>query len=324
MRNITVCLALFMIISGCSQSCTYSPLNTRVSETLSLTRGRGGHSAGVIEGRLLVAGGTDWSEDHKTKFWLDDSQFLIDGQWHDGPELPHALAYAACGYDDSGIYLAGGTDGKTNSRKLLRLTSLNGEWEQLADLPVTLCSGAGALYNGKFYAGFGWIDGKVSNDMYVFDTKVPSQGWRVCRAMPGAKRAFPAMTVCKDYLYLFGGMSQDNDGMIVYNDSYRFSPENNQWQKLPDLPWKGYGCDAATVDDRYILIAGRADGQISKDIYLIDTEDFSMQTVGQLVIQSTTAPLIKVDVNEFWFLGGEPDSNKNRTSIISSIKFERD
>lgn len=49
-----------------------------------------------------------------------------------------------------------------------------------------------------------------------------------------------------------------------------------------------------------------------------------MNEVGHLVIPSVTAPLIKVVDEYFWLVGGEPDSNKNRTGKVSVIEVGKE
>ena len=48
-----------------------------------------------------------------------------------------------------------------------------------------------------------------------------------------------------------------------------------------------------------------------------------MKEVGHLIIPSATAPLIKVNEKPLLgWLGGEPDSNKNRTEKVSVIEIK--
>jgi hypothetical protein len=90
---------------------------------------------------------------------------------------------------------------------------------------------------------------------------------------------------------------------------------------MEDLPYQGYAWTCKAVDERHILITGRADGTIHKQIWIYDVEDLSITEVGELVIQSATAPLIRVSHDTWWLVGGEPDSNKNRTDKVSIIKI---
>jgi N-acetylneuraminic acid mutarotase len=160
--------------------------------------------------------------------------------------------------------------------------------------------------------------------MWAINVKQVDAKWKRCNDLPGPKRAFPALAACGKYLYLFGGMCTDpnNGSQIVMQDSYRYDPKKDIWTRLKDLPWKGYAWSASSIDESHVILAGRADGQIHKDIYLIDITDMSTRIIGESVIQTTTAPLITLAKNEYWLIAGEPDSNKNRTNKITTIIFK--
>jgi N-acetylneuraminic acid mutarotase len=195
-------------------------------------------------------------------------------------------------------------------------------WNALPSLPAAAASGSGALLNGVLYVTCGWTDQGISNQIWSLDVSQPNTDWLPCQILPGPKRAFPALTACGDYLYLFGGMSPDpnSDPLGVLQDAYRYNPQEDTWLRLKDLPCKGYGWSASPIDKDHVLLTGKADGKISKDIYLIDVRDMTATQIGQTVIQTTTAPLVKVKSDEFWLIAGEPDSNKNRTNRITAIK----
>lgn len=293
-----------------------------ITEAPCLPRGRGGHAAGVVNGQVVVVGGTDWSLDHAEKFWLRDSIVLIDGFWQPGPSLPHPVAYTMYASDRTGLYMAGGTDGTTDLNTVYYLADAqNSVWKQLASLPSAMVSGSGAILNGKFYVTCGWNNQKLSNSMWVLDIRDPKARWQPCRSLPGAERAFPALAACGNYLYLLGGMSPNGNSLNVLQDFYQYSPKNDVWVRLKDLPWKGYGWAAYSTDKNHLLLAGKANGTISNGIYVLNVKINSTMQIGQTIIQTTTAPLINVRPNEYWLIGGEPDSNKTRTSVITSITF---
>jgi N-acetylneuraminic acid mutarotase len=108
------------------------------------------------------------------------------------------------------------------------------------------------------------------------------------------------------------------------NDIYRYNQETDEWTRLKDLPLKGYAWVAQAVDDNFILLTGRADGNIHSGIWILDLRNSSMKEVGSLITSSTTAPLVKVGENRWWLIGGEPDANKNRTGVISVIRLYAD
>ena len=76
------------------------------------------------------------------------------------------------------------------------------------------------------------------------------------------------------------------------------------------------------VDSKHVLLAGRANGQIYDGIWLVDLPDLSTRLVGHAFVPTATAPLVHVRSGEWWLIGGEPDSNKNRTPRVAIIRTE--
>lgn len=294
-----------------------------VTEGVSLPHNwaRGGHAGGLINGNIIVAGGTNWSEDKTTKFWLNSSAVFKDGSWIEGPELPKPLAYPMYGYDDSGLYVAGGSnDGISVSKDVYMLHSLKDEreWRVLPQLPEAVSYGAGVVFKGKFYVTCGSLGNEQTNKMWCLDINHIENGWTECKPVPGIGRMFPAFVACGEYLYLIGGLEEISP-LKPLNDIYRYYPVKDEWTRLKDLPLKGYAWVSQPIDDNHFLLTGRADGSIYDGIWIVDLENSSMQEIGNLVIPTATAPLVEVADKCFWLIGGEPDANKNRTEKVSVI-----
>jgi len=306
---------------GLSPSLKY-PANVRRGISLPDGWGRGGHIGGLVEGKITVAGGNNWSKDKTSKLWLSDAAVFSNGQWVRGPALPKPVAYAMYAHDASGLYFAGGTeDGKSASRDVYRLRSVEAgkTWEPLPKLPFGIHSGAGAILNGKFYVCTG-NTGKADTDkMFVLDLRESKGQWQECRPVPDGKRMLTSLVACGKYLYLMGGLSNG----LSLTDAYRYDPDNNQWKKLNDLSIKGYAWVAESVDSNHLVLTGRADDSkpfsIHTGIWIVDVNDMSVRKSGELIEASTTAPLIRVKDKQWWFVGGEPDSNRNRTGVVSVI-----
>ena len=117
--GILLVCALTLVLSGCShavvsaESVTSRQLAFSVVEGPPLPQGRGGHAAGMVDGRLFVIGGNRWNDDRTEKVWHPDSLILRDGQWQPGPSLTHPLAYPAFCQVGRSVVLAGGSNGKT-------------------------------------------------------------------------------------------------------------------------------------------------------------------------------------------------------------------
>lgn len=302
------------------------PFSCKVTKGVSLSEknDRGGHMGGIIDNTIVITGGTRWSEDKKEKHFLNNTLILNNHTWKEGPQLPIPMAYSMYGYDDTGLYIAGGTcDGETMLKNvyLLRSIQKGATWERLPDLPEALGYGAGVIMNSKFYISGGKLNnGESSNRMWSLDLNDVNSGWIESQSMPGNARHLHAMATNGINLYVIGGLVE-GASLNPLNDIYEFNCKENSWKRLNDLPVKGYAWAAQPVNKTKILLTGRADGKVHKDIWIIDLEGMLAYQIGDLIIQSTTAPLIKVWNNEWWLVGGEPDSNKNRTKEISIINI---
>jgi len=302
------------------------PFTCTISQGPPLPRewARGGHAGGIVNGSVVVAGGTEWSKDKTTKYWLKNSAVFLDERWVKGPDLPKPLAYSMYAHDSSGLYIAGGTvDGNSMSADVYVLNSLKeGEgWKSLPQLPEEISSGAGAILNGKFYVTCGSFGTENTNRMWVLDIHDPGSNWHECQPVPGVVRVFPSLVTCKKYLYLIGGLEKTSP-LKPLQDIYRYHPDKDEWIRLKDLPIKGYAWVSQPIDNNNLIITGRADGSIHKGIWIIDLRDMSMKKVGNLESPSTTAPLVNISENQWWLIGGEPDTNKNRTEKVSVINLE--
>lgn len=285
---------------------------------------RGGHIGGLVQGKIIIAGGTKWSNDKASKFFLDDSFVFDNGEWSPGPLLPIPLSYSAYAHNRQGLYVAGGTsDGVSKSKKAFFLSSLqkDAEWQKLPDLPEALSFGAGAILNNMFYVVGGDTNKGNTGKMWVLDINNYNKGWVECKSLPGRSRILHSFVACGEYLYLLGGLAQISP-LIPLSDVFRYDPEDNDWTQFNHLPIKGYGWVSQSANENKLLLTGRADGTVHNGIWMINTENMSMKEIGSLIIQSTTAPLVTVSENEWWLIGGEPDSNKTRTGEVSIIKLK--
>lgn len=74
------------------------------------------------------------------------------------------------------------------------------------------------------------------------------------------------------------------------------------------------------MDGSRVLLASCAEGRIRPDIWLLNLKHVTSEKVGNAIIQTTTAPLLRIGDGEWWLLGGEPDSNRHRTPIVTRIR----
>ncbi|HEV2295432.1 MAG TPA: kelch repeat-containing protein [Tepidisphaeraceae bacterium] len=298
-----------------------------MSEGPALPAGRCNHAGGVVGGWPVVVGGTAWSADRKTKHWLKDSLVFSDGKWSPGPPLPHAVSEPMFASDNSGVYIAGGRRGAAETNDAVyRLSNVGGQlgWQTLARLPVTRTAGAAGIIDGRFIVTCGSTNDVPTNRTWALDITSGDATWRDCAPLPGPPRMYPAVAICGKFLYLFGGMRPTEEpaqsGMEVFKDVYRYDLKADVWERLPDLPTRGYCWAASAIDDESVVLAGRADGAIHDDVWHVNLSDMRVQGVERLTLRSTCAPLVRIDPNTWWLIGGEPDSLKTRTEKVTVIK----
>jgi hypothetical protein len=304
-----------------------------VEEGPRLPQGSGSHSGGVVDQHIVVVGGELWNADRTVKSYLNETLVIRDGKWTADTKLPIPLAESAYASDGNSLYLAGGVKGKQKEDETDNVYKLS--WrddhvqiEQLTSLPTTISGPVGEILNGNLYVACGYVNGAESSRMYCLNLSDPAAGWKELAPLPAAGRGFPALAACGDYLYLMGGLggnegdSNDTVHQRTLSDIYRYDPKSNTWTVLGNLPVGGYCWNASAIDSTHLLLAGRADGVMHDDIWIVGVSPLSAQLVGHCVVAADCAPLIRVNDNTWWLVGGEPDMNKHRTDRVSVISLK--
>lgn len=280
---------------------------------------RGGHAAGFVQKNLVITGGCNWTNDKSQKIWLNETLIFKDEKWTPGPTLPERLSYSAYACDDSALYLLGGKNAQGLSASVYGLDDTKGYWKTLPDLPRPVSGSAAVILNSKLYVATGETGDGNSKAMHVLDLK-KRDAWKKCTEVPGSPRCFPALTALNDKLYLLGGLSNP---FVPLKDAIEYDPATDQWTQLDDLPIKGYCWNASPVNDKQLLLTGRADDSetgIHRGVWLADLTDMSCRRVAETLVPAATGTLVSMAPGEWWMIGGEPDSNQNRTSVVTVIR----
>ena len=80
-----------------------------ISEGPRLPLGRGSHAGGIIDGHVVVIGGTSWNAEGTQKTFHDDGVIFDGNAWQPGATISmSSLAEGAYASDGQALYLAGG------------------------------------------------------------------------------------------------------------------------------------------------------------------------------------------------------------------------
>ena len=143
----------------------YNPRTNTWRSCMSLDQRRHGAVAGVVGGRLVVAGGHDGVRE------LTSVEAYTPTGWTPLPPLPHAAGYATACVLNGRLYVMGGWG--CNKLQVLEMSEENGfSWTVKADLPAARFDAASAEVDGKVWlmGGRGQAaDGDGTDSVFIYD-----------------------------------------------------------------------------------------------------------------------------------------------------------
>lgn len=245
----------------------------RVLAPLPDPTGYGGMFAGVLSGRLVAGGGTQWDK----PIWRDgikifsDRIFVLetpDAAWkEDGVRLPVKSGHFASAFTDDAIYLAGGISAEGCMRSVWELRSgSNGyAFRSLPDLPHPVGYGAAAIARGRLYVIGGVGDPAARSALrevwsLAIAPTASRDEWRREADLPGTGVFVHLASSDGKDVYVFSGMAFDADQKYRPSpEAYRLDTTAARWVRLPGLPEPRVGATGPgqpLPDGRLFVIGG--------------------------------------------------------------------
>jgi N-acetylneuraminic acid mutarotase len=233
-------------------------MNLIWTERKLMPRPEAGGAAGLVDGEVVIAGGTAWDGD--TKLWLKDVQIYAPGRnaWRSGPVLPVPLAYGPFVHSTDGLEIFGGTDGQKVHRESWKLDRSKSKWHSTGTLPADPLLGRAARIGASVFIVGGCPDvADLSNCSDAVWRRDDGGPWRRVSSLPCGPLALMAIAVARHRVYIFGGCSMPPGGATVNrSEAYSYDPETNAWATLRALPNAKRGASALAIDDHTISIFG--------------------------------------------------------------------
>jgi len=239
--------------------------------------GYGGLFAGVLNGRLVAGGGSQFRD---KPFWLKGEKTFSDriftlaslqGRWVEHPaKLPLKVANFANTSTPEAIYLAGGIDATGCLRQVLKIQAQGDGFgfTHLADLPQPMGYGAAAVVDGRLYVVGGVpapLSKTPSRETWSLDLSVSAEraAWRREADLPGPGILGAVLGVHGKTLYLFSGIGFDAAGTPTPSKAvYCLNTVDGKWERLVDMPGARVGAVTPcplVPDHRFFLIGGYAE-----------------------------------------------------------------
>jgi N-acetylneuraminate epimerase len=238
--------------------------------------GFAGSFAGVSNGALIVAGGTNFPGkkpwDGEAKVWYDTEFVLVspEAKWKIVGKLPQPLGYGASVTYENGVICAGGSDADRHYRDVFRLDWSQGELKttSLPSLPSPVANCCGAMVGDVFYVAGGLEkpDSKMtSKRAWRMNFGAKSPKWTEINSWPGSGRMLAAAAGFRGAFWLMGGvdLTIGDDGLAkrrYLTDAFRYEPHKG-WQRIADLPHPVVAAPSpAPFDKEGIYLLGGDDG----------------------------------------------------------------
>lgn len=284
--------------------------------------GLGAPYAGVSNGQLLVAGGTNFPAaplwEGGKKVWHDSTYSLAspDSIWQTAGKLPRPLACGTSLTTRQGVLCIGGCDAARHYDDvfLLKLVGRDLQAEALAPLPRPLAYACGAVVGQTAYVA-GGLESPDSTcslrNFWALDLATKLPRWRELEPWPGPTRMLSVAAAADEAFYLISGceLSTPPEGKPTRTyliDAYRFEPSEG-WTRIADLPKPVVAAPspAAVSNDSRIIVLGADDGSIvgfkpiqshpgfPKSVFSYYTHTNRWQQTNSAPMSRATAPLVE-------------------------------
>jgi len=237
------------------------------------------YAAGVLDGKLVIAGGTFWegSKGHWVKKHYSANTHAFDPitqVWEKLPDLPTPLAGAASVEIGNTLFVLGGYTGTKSSRKIYTLAKTPGgyAWKDSGALPADRLFAAAVSVGKRLFllggttrfepldpAGSCCASKTAVNSFTVLDTAHPEKGWSQLPALPGPLRCFFSSATDGKSIWMFGGkyQAEPKDPITSFRLVFRYNIAKMRWEAMEPLPGENpnpVSPSAVWVKDKIILI----------------------------------------------------------------------
>jgi N-acetylneuraminic acid mutarotase len=242
---------------------------------------RAGCAAGVLDGQLVVAGGTLWEDDRKVWRERVDRFDPRRNAWEPCAPMPRPHGDAAGVVLGSALYvIGGGADGAAGT-SVWRFQA--GTWSELpeAALPAPRRSPAWAIQDGTVFLLGGYEDKDLTSAAATLWSWKPGGRWEERAPRPGPIRFSPAVASVAGLILVAGGATVENGEVRNLDDILLYDPRSDAWSTLGRLPAASRAASGLADRSRFWYIGGYTD-KFERGILAIDPKTGKATPEGEL------------------------------------------
>ncbi|CAL8280105.1 unnamed protein product [Merluccius merluccius] len=278
---------------------------------------RGGHAFCVVKGSLYLFGGT--SEPNATECLPGVHCFdIVSLTWEElstGGVALRTLRHSSVAVGDS-IYVYGGTVGGVPCDDLMVFNTVSCTWTPVktsgSQPSARFSQSCAAVGEQLFMFGGRGEEGEFCRDLHVLHTeKLVWERFEVKGESPPSCRE-PSLTAHHDKdLYLFGGVTTEEDGDVSVNEIHKLSISKLKW-KVPLYvgipPARRHGHTAFVLHSHLYIFGGKN-----------EEEEFNDLKVMKLINPSERQPVMKEILSEFGLQGA---SHSFALTKLPNIRYQ--
>ena len=268
---------------------------------------RSDYVAGVIGGRLIVAGGTYWTGTKgnwiKKHFTPSTHAFNPESQtWEKLPDLPVPLGCAGGAVVRDRLFVIGGYTGSEVNRKIfvLEKTASGFAWRSIGEVPFNRVYPRVVAAGASLYAVGGTTEFEprdptgtccssktATRSLLVLDTNHIENGWKELAPFPGPLRFYFSAEGDGRAIWMFSGIYQAGPTAPIqtYDEVDRYDIARGRWETAKKLPQVSQATNPPSpvfVGDSIVLI---------NDFQKVWKLDLSKQTYADLTALPNAAAL---------------------------------
>lgn len=205
---------------------------------------------GVINGKVIVAGGSDSNDPVDTVEIFDSATNL----WSPGAALPVPVYAAVSAVANGKLYVIGGLDATSTVLPNVQIYNpATNSWGPGTAMPTPRAAGYGGVINGAIIVA-GGTDNTVVYDK-VESYNVASNTWTTLGNMPRGL-ALGAGAVQNNRLYVIGGIEASSSQLVLSDTTFEFDPSDSSWTSRAAPNGEPIYASAAGVAGKILMVGG--------------------------------------------------------------------